>query len=57
MTFQYHAAPSWTLRAILRLSAPGDQQSPIERPARECFLPEGLPQPVLIRPLSPSASI
>ncbi len=59
VTYQYHANPLWTLRAILALPAPGHPDAPIgiEVPANECFLPEKLPQPTLIRPLSPSASL
>lgn len=56
VSYQYHASPLWTLRAILALPAPGRIGAPyrIERPKYpECFIPENLPRPVLIRPLSP----
>ncbi|MEV0050589.1 hypothetical protein AB0H34_08870 [Saccharopolyspora shandongensis] len=58
VAYQYHAPPLWTLRAILALPAPTHPQAPfcIQEPAHECFLPERLARPVLIRPLSPSAS-
>ena len=54
--YQYHQSPLWTLRAMLSLPRPGIPGAPVtaETPkAPECFLPENLPRPVLIRPLSP----
>lgn len=53
--YQYHQSPLWTLRAILSLPHPGMSSAPIgiERPKYpECFIPDDLPNPVLIRPLS-----
>lgn len=55
--YQYHQSPLWTLRAMLSLPRPGTPGAPAmaERPkAPECFLPEDLPRPVMIRPLSPN---
>lgn len=53
VTYQYHAPPLWALRAILGLPEPGEPEAPmaIEAPDTPCYLPEDLPQPVLIRPL------
>ncbi|WP_019852983.1 hypothetical protein [Actinopolyspora mortivallis] len=53
VSYQYHASPLWTLRAILGLPEPGQPGSPLalEYPVRECFVPEYLPRPVLVRPL------
>lgn len=55
VSYQYHSSPLWALRAILALPAPGEPGAPmgIETPKYpECFIPERLPRPVLIRPLS-----
>lgn len=53
--YQYHATALWTLRALLSLPAPGKPGAPIgfEHPMPECFIPDGLPPPMIIRPLSP----
>ncbi|ASU80020.1 hypothetical protein CDG81_19090 [Actinopolyspora erythraea] len=53
VSYQYHASPLWTLRAILGLPEPGQPGSPmaLETPASACFVSEDLPKPVLIRPL------
>ncbi|WP_216204472.1 hypothetical protein [Amycolatopsis aidingensis] len=55
VSYQYHAGALWTLRAILSLPAPGTAGAPvtIESPHANCRIGEGLPRPVLIRPLSP----
>jgi hypothetical protein len=53
--YQYHNNPLWTLRAMLSLPAPGTPDAPhaMEVPKRpECFIPDNLPKPILIRPLS-----
>lgn len=55
VSYQYHQCPLWTLRAILSLPRPGQPGAPthLEHPkSPECFLPEHLPHPILIRPLS-----
>lgn len=55
VAYQYHDNPLWTLRAMLSLPAPGEL-STLETPMRpECFIPNDLPQPVLLRPLSVSS--
>jgi hypothetical protein len=56
VAYQYHSTPLWTLRAMLALPAPGKSGAPMltEQPKYpECFIPEELPRPLLIRPLSP----
>ncbi|MBB5158060.1 hypothetical protein [Saccharopolyspora phatthalungensis] len=58
VSYQYHHSPLWTLRAILALPAPGNPGAPgmSERPKYpECAIPNDLPRPVMIRPLSPYA--
>lgn len=56
VSYQYHASALWTLRAILSLPRPGTPGAPlaIETPHAKCRVPSGLPQPVVIRPLSPT---
>jgi len=51
VSFQYHGPPLWTLRAILTLSAPGPGDTHTELPHRDCRIPDGLPKPIVIRPL------
>lgn len=55
VAYQFHSSALWTLRAILTIEAPGQPGSPgvMERAATACALPEDLPRPVLVRPLSP----
>ncbi|MER5392553.1 hypothetical protein [Saccharopolyspora sp. NPDC002686] len=59
VAYQYHATPEWALRAILALPAPGAPGAPmvIERPHPKCAIPDGLPKPITIRPLSSSARL
>ena len=54
VVYQYHQSPLWALRAMLALPVPGSAEAPtlMERPKYpECFIPDNLPQPVVIRPL------
>ncbi|NKQ55622.1 hypothetical protein HFP15_22315 [Amycolatopsis sp. K13G38] len=55
VSYQYHASALWTLRAILSLPTPDSTAAPttIETPHAKCRVPEGLPRPIVIRPLSP----
>ncbi|GAA5110504.1 hypothetical protein GCM10025762_18440 [Haloechinothrix salitolerans] len=55
VTYQYHSNALWTLRAILALPTPGSTGAPatIETPHANCCVPDRLPRPALIRPLSP----
>lgn len=56
VTWQYHAAPVWTLRAVLTLAEPGTPGAPLQalRPQPQCRIPPDLRQDVTIRP--PSAA-
>ncbi|MFI0464526.1 hypothetical protein ACH347_10645 [Saccharopolyspora sp. 5N102] len=58
VAYQYHAEPTWALRAVLSLPAPGEPGAPMgmEKPSPKCAIPAGLPKPVLIRPLSQLAN-
>ena len=51
--FQYHAVALWTLRAMLALPPPGHPGAPadVQTPHRLCGVPDGLPRPLVIRPL------
>ncbi|NYH78430.1 hypothetical protein FHR84_001755 [Actinopolyspora biskrensis] len=53
VSYQYHSSALWALRAILGLPEPGEPGAPmaLEAPDVPCFLPDDLPQPVIIRPL------
>ncbi|RZS37898.1 hypothetical protein EV193_105458 [Herbihabitans rhizosphaerae] len=58
VSYQYHHSPLWALRSILSLPAPGAPGAPVgmETPKQpECSVPENLPRPVVVRPLSPYA--
>ncbi|HKN51002.1 MAG TPA: hypothetical protein VJX66_00810 [Amycolatopsis sp.] len=52
VTWQYHATPVWTLRAVLALPAPGESGAPLQalRPQADCRIPIELRQGVTIRP-------
>ncbi|SFW90686.1 hypothetical protein [Amycolatopsis australiensis] len=54
VTWQYHATPVWTLRAVLTLAEPGTPGAPLQalRPQPECHIPPGLRRDVTIRPTS-----
>jgi hypothetical protein len=54
VTWQYHATPVWTLRAVLTLAEPGTPGAPLQalRPQPECHIPPELRQDVTIRPTS-----
>lgn len=54
VSWQYHSTAVWTLRAVLTLPPPGDEQAPIAvlRPDAQCFLPADLGRPITIRPMS-----
>lgn len=54
VVYQFHSSALWTLRAIMRLPAPGEPYSPMimEEPRAKCLIPDDLPQPVIVRPLS-----
>ncbi|MEU8639717.1 hypothetical protein AB0C38_46630 [Amycolatopsis sp. NPDC048633] len=54
VTWQYHATPVWTLRAVLTLSEPGTPGAPLQalRPQPQCHIPPELRQVVTIRPTS-----
>lgn len=53
VSYQYHAPALWTLRAILGLPEPGKEGAPmgLETPVAQCQIPEGLPKPIIVRPL------
>lgn len=55
VAYQFHSSALWTLRAILTIEEPGRPGSPdrMEPAAPECSLPDDLPRPVMIRPLTP----
>lgn len=55
VSYQFHSCALWTLRAILTIGEPGSSGAPdrLEPAAAACRLPDRLPRPVLIRPLSP----
>lgn len=52
VTWQYHATPVWTLRAVLTLAEPGTPGAPLQalRPQPGCHIPLELRQDVVIRP-------
>ena len=54
VTWQYHATPVWTLRAVLTLAEPGTRGAPLQalRPQPDCHIPFGLRRDVTIRPTS-----
>ncbi|MEU5263659.1 hypothetical protein [Amycolatopsis sp. NPDC021455] len=54
VTWQYHATPVWTLRAVLTLAEPGTPGAPLQalRPQPDCHIPLELRQDVTIRPTS-----
>lgn len=54
--YQYHNNPLWTLRVMLTLPGPGQPGAPhgIEIPRRpDCFIPDNLPVPIVVRSLVP----
>ncbi|WIY06888.1 hypothetical protein QRX60_24655 [Amycolatopsis mongoliensis] len=54
VTWQYHATPVWTLRAVLTLAEPGTPGAPLQalRPQPGCHIPLELRRDVTIRPTS-----
>ncbi|MEV6879803.1 hypothetical protein [Amycolatopsis sp. NPDC051128] len=54
VTWQYHATPVWTLRAVLTLAEPGTPGAPLQalRPQPGCGIPPELRGDVTIRPTS-----
>ena len=54
VTWQYHATPVWTLRAVLTLAEPGTPGAPLQalRPQPQCHIPPELRHDVTVRPTS-----
>lgn len=59
VSFQYHSEALWVLRAMLSLDPPRHPGGPavLQTPHKSCVLPDDLPQPLTIRPLSPSTGL
>lgn len=51
--FQVHSTPEKALRAVLNLPSPEDDMAPedLEDALEGCRIPDGLPMPVVIRPM------
>lgn len=54
VSWQYHAAAVWALRAVLTIEPPGHPQAPsgVLRPEPLCSVPMEIRRPVTIRPTS-----
>lgn len=54
VTYQYHGHPLWVVRAVLALPAPATGSGVhVETAHPACRVPANLPQPMVMRPLSP----
>lgn len=52
VSWQYHSAAVWALRAVLTIGAPGQADAPFEllKPHPKCLIPIEIRRPVTVRP-------